>query len=339
MTPCLIALGSNQGDRLRILRQAVAGLRGHPQVEQLCCSRPVCSRPIGGPPGQGEFLNAAARFLTSLSPGELHQLLRRLELDAGRQSSQRWAARPLDLDLLLYGSLRLDEPELQVPHPRMAFRRFVLEPAAEVAADMLHPTTGWTIGRLLDHLNQPFPYTALGGAGCGPRVQLAGQLAAGTGLRWIHADEDDDQLAEACRQVAGPAAGVALEFLARRADLLRSAAWAHDGRAAISDFSFDLTLAIGRLNLPAAAQADWQRVWSGLRTQVVPARLLVCWHGPDAGPVDVPLEAEIQQVLRQWSEGPVLMLGRAAHEVAAQEIQAAIQAMESLVVPLTEGLV
>lgn len=338
MTPCLIALGSNQGDRLRNLRQAVAGLRVHPQVEQLCCSRPYGAPPIGGPPGQGEFLNAAARFVTSLSPGELHHLLRRLELEAGRQSSQRWAARPLDLDLLLYGSLRLDEPELQVPHPRMAFRRFVLEPAVEVAADMLHPTTGWTMGRLLDHLNQTPHYTALGGARCGPRVQLAGQLAAGTELRWIHAAEDDDRLAEVCRQVAGPAAGAALEFLARRADLLRSAAWTDDGRAAISDFSFDLTLAIGRRHLPAAAHAEWQRVWSGLRPQVVSPRLLVCWHGPDAGPVDLRLETEIRRVLRQWHEGPVLLLGQATQEAAAQEVLAAIQAMESLVVPLSAGL-
>ena len=96
-------------------------------------------RPIGGPAGQEPFLNAAALLETSLPPAELLARLQRIELHLGRTRETRWAARTLDLDLLLYDNLVLNTPYLTLPHPRMAFRRFVLEPAAEVAPEMAHP--------------------------------------------------------------------------------------------------------------------------------------------------------------------------------------------------------
>ena len=71
----------------------------------------------------------------------------------GRERHERWGDRTLDLDLLLFGDAVIDSPTLTVPHPRMSFRRFVLEPAVEIAGDMVHPTIGWTLERLLDQLD------------------------------------------------------------------------------------------------------------------------------------------------------------------------------------------
>ena len=89
--------------------------------------------------------NAAALLETAIEPGPLLRLVKQLEHEWGRQTAERWAARVLDLDLLLYDRLVVETPELVVPHPRMAWRRFVLEPAAEIAPEMVHPPTGWTI--------------------------------------------------------------------------------------------------------------------------------------------------------------------------------------------------
>ena len=153
MATTLIALGANLGDRRGNLQRAIALLARPPAQRVVAHSRWFSTAPIGGPAGQAEFVNAAARVETSLSPLELLAVLRDIEAELGRQQRERWAARCVDLDLLLFDDLILKTPELELPHPRMAFRRFVLEPAADVAADLLHPVIGWTIGQLLTHLN------------------------------------------------------------------------------------------------------------------------------------------------------------------------------------------
>ncbi len=157
MATCLIGLGSNLGDRRTILERAVSRLRQHAAIQVAAVSSWHDYPAIGGPAGQGSFLNGAARLITELSPHELRQELHRIERDAGRQRAVRWAARTLDVDLLLYDRQIVNSPELQVPHPRMTTRRFVLEPAADVAAEMVHPLTGWTIGKLLQHLREAPP--------------------------------------------------------------------------------------------------------------------------------------------------------------------------------------
>lgn len=110
------------------------------------------TEPVGGPP-QGPFLNGAALVRTDLEPRPLLRLLKTLERAAGREDAgPRWGPRPLDLDLLLFDDRVLDEPGLTVPHPRMTERRFVLEPAAEVAPELVHPATGRTVRELLEAL-------------------------------------------------------------------------------------------------------------------------------------------------------------------------------------------
>ena len=90
---------------------------------------------------------------TSLSPQSLLTACKDIESELGRRRIEHWGPRTIDLDLLLYDDLVLNSPELTIPHPRMTERRFMLEPAAEIANDMLHPTIGRTIGDLLKNLN------------------------------------------------------------------------------------------------------------------------------------------------------------------------------------------
>lgn len=129
-----LALGSNLGDREQLLREAVAS------IPDLVAVSPVYETdPVGGPGGQGAFLNAVVELETECSPRELLELCQRLEADAQRVRKERWGPRTLDVDVLLVGELTVDEPDLEVPHPRMWERRFVLAPLADLAPDLVPP--------------------------------------------------------------------------------------------------------------------------------------------------------------------------------------------------------
>ena len=134
---CLLALGSNLGNREELLQTAVRRLNSHQELEIIGSSQWHQTQPIGGPANQPLFLNGVVLVETRLTPFQLLEWTQQIEVELGRLSSQRWAARRLDIDLLLYDELVIDTPELVLPHPRMAYRRFVLEPAAEVAPEMI----------------------------------------------------------------------------------------------------------------------------------------------------------------------------------------------------------
>lgn len=157
MPDSLIALGANLGDRQQTLDSAAQMLRDTPGVVDLRVSSYHGTQPIGGPDQQPEFLNAAARFSTKLSVQQVHARLIEIEQEHGRVRIERWGARRLDLDLLLFDQQQIETESLDVPHPRMTFRRFVLEPAVEVAADMRHPICQRTLGELLAQLNAAQP--------------------------------------------------------------------------------------------------------------------------------------------------------------------------------------
>jgi 2-amino-4-hydroxy-6-hydroxymethyldihydropteridine diphosphokinase len=153
MAYSLLALGSNLGDRLSTLRRAFSELSRLPTTRLLARSSLHETTPIGGPGGQGAFLNAAVLLQTTLSPAALLQELNGIETKLGRQRGEHWAARTIDLDVLLYDDVVLATGNVIVPHPRMVYRRFVLEPAAEIAGWMVHPESGWTVSGLLARLN------------------------------------------------------------------------------------------------------------------------------------------------------------------------------------------
>ena len=163
--PSLISLGANVGDCRRTVSDAAAELARHFAIRDFRISSLWRTQPVGGPAGQSEFINAAAYFETDLTPHELMNLLLETERNFGRFREQRWGPRTLDLDLLLYGPQILGEHNLVVPHPRMSFRKFVLEPACEAAPQMIHPEIGLTLAALLNHLKcTPPVYLVVGGS-------------------------------------------------------------------------------------------------------------------------------------------------------------------------------
>lgn len=127
-----LGLGSNLGDRWGYLREAVASL---PDV--VAVSPVYESDPVGGPGGQGPYLNCVVELDTDLPPRHLLGICHRLESAANRVRAERWGPRTLDIDILLMGELVLDEADLQVPHPRMRERSFVLQPLRDLAPELV----------------------------------------------------------------------------------------------------------------------------------------------------------------------------------------------------------
>jgi 2-amino-4-hydroxy-6-hydroxymethyldihydropteridine diphosphokinase len=143
MTRAYVGLGSNLGDRAQTLRDAVDALRAEDGVEVAGVSSLVETDPVGFL-DQPRFVNGVAAVDTTLSARELLALLLEIERRFGRdrEAVPAQGPRTLDLDLLLYGDTRLDEPGLQVPHPRLHERAFVLEPLAELAPGLQIPGRG-----------------------------------------------------------------------------------------------------------------------------------------------------------------------------------------------------
>lgn len=129
-----LGLGSNLGDRRARLAAAVQALGEHGLVG---VSALYETAPIGGPTGQGAYLNAVVELDTDASPRDLLDLCRELESAAGRVRRERWGPRTLDVDVVWIDGVVVDEPDLQVPHPRMWERRFVLAPLRELAPDVV----------------------------------------------------------------------------------------------------------------------------------------------------------------------------------------------------------
>lgn len=145
-----VGLGSNLGDREGTLRAALEALAAMPGVSSVRASRVRETEPWGeGCAGQPSYLNAVAEVRTTMPARALLAELLRIEGLFGRTRSARWAPRTLDLDLLMYGDRVLSEASLEVPHPRLAERRFVLEPLAELAPDLFVPRAGRRVRDLL----------------------------------------------------------------------------------------------------------------------------------------------------------------------------------------------
>lgn len=147
-----IALGSNLGDRVANLLEAASRLDDIAGLRVARISSFLDNPAVGGPADSPPFLNAAAELRVSLAPRELLEALLGVEQAMGRARTVHWGPRIIDLDLLLYGQEVIAEPDLHVPHPRMAERDFVLRPLAEVAPNALHPLLHATVRELLERL-------------------------------------------------------------------------------------------------------------------------------------------------------------------------------------------
>ncbi|HEX9872973.1 MAG TPA: 2-amino-4-hydroxy-6-hydroxymethyldihydropteridine diphosphokinase [Deferrimonas sp.] len=147
-----LGLGSNLGDRLAALCGARAALDGVPEIRVLESSRLYETAPVGGPPGQGPYLNGVLSVDTTLSPLALLDACLAVEEAFGRHRRERWGARTLDLDLLFHGRTVREDARLILPHPRLHQRAFILVPLEELAPGLVHPRLGLTVRQLLERL-------------------------------------------------------------------------------------------------------------------------------------------------------------------------------------------
>ncbi|MCY0868967.1 MAG: 2-amino-4-hydroxy-6-hydroxymethyldihydropteridine diphosphokinase [Firmicutes bacterium] len=166
----LIGLGSNMGDREFALQRAVCAVHALDSVRTVAVSRVYETAPIGYL-DQPDFLNAAIDVRTTLPPLQLLRALLHIETAMGRVRTVRNGPRPIDLDILLWGTRVVSDPILQIPHPRMHERAFVLAPLADIAATALHPVQGRTVLQLwtdLEDREGVRPCTITLHVDCGP---------------------------------------------------------------------------------------------------------------------------------------------------------------------------
>jgi 2-amino-4-hydroxy-6-hydroxymethyldihydropteridine diphosphokinase len=317
LTTCLISFGANLGEPEVTLDRVVQLLRSRAELAVCAVSRAHWSRAVGGPLGQPDYLNAVIRAETELSPLDVLQTLQGIEQTLGRDTAARWAARLVDLDLLVYGQQQVQTDDLVVPHPRMSYRRFVLEPAVEVAADLVHPTLGMTLKSLLTRLDQADQYIALVGTpNCGP---LVGRVCRG-GLHVALSDP-----CEALRE-AGRSAKTEIESLRARAEALRSAhRVTPDGAYLLSSFWCEQPLIQIAASFDHDEAQQFRQVWEELHPSLPRLKLLVVVQG--SGAADRSFVEAVRRYLERTPVGPMLTVPNDDSEWAEIEILAAIAAM------------
>jgi 2-amino-4-hydroxy-6-hydroxymethyldihydropteridine diphosphokinase len=346
MALALIGLGANLGDRQATLERAIELLAAAVPIQLRACSRWLETAPVGGPADQPAYLNGAAVLETSLEPLALLDLLQHVEQQLGRRREIHWGPRTVDLDVLLYDEQVVQTPRLTVPHPRMAFRRFVLQPAAEIAPDMVHPQIGWTLARLWEHLQFAVPYVAIaGGIGAG-KSWLARELAAQVGATLLAEPLDDELLTAFYADPAGQAWRAELEFLNDRQLLLAANDGSDPARFLVSDFWFDQSLAFASVWLDEERFKEFRSAWEAARETVTPPKLLAVLDAPGeqlyeqvrrrGRPYEDCLDANRLEQLRQAvadlarepGHGPVLWLPANDPAAALTELRAAVEAMK-----------
>jgi 2-amino-4-hydroxy-6-hydroxymethyldihydropteridine diphosphokinase len=345
MAMSLIGLGSNLGPRTEIIRSAIEHLDALSGVRVVRCSRTYETVPAGGPLDQDLFLNAAAVLDTEQSAELLLDLLQGVETKLGRQHDVHWGARTIDLDLLLYEDLVCSTSDLVVPHPRMSFRRFVLEPACEIAPQMIHPTTRWSLARLLENIRSHRNYIAVTGSQAAERTRLIKTVRQrlgrqhGINIQMILSPQSGLPVDADDQDPAGLDQAGAIEFFRQRSDLLADARWPDPDVWLISDFWFrePCTTPDGRVAREHYEAYSRQSPQSG--GKIITPKLLVVLdtgrrssmtregHLRDAHRSPAPAQPSAAEL---GNSGPLLSLAfskRYEKQAAADEIVAAVLAM------------
>jgi 2-amino-4-hydroxy-6-hydroxymethyldihydropteridine diphosphokinase len=335
MGRALIALGSNLGDRAATLEAAVTAIERLPQTHLLARSSWSESAPVGSAP-QGTYLNGVVLVETAIGPLELLDRLQTIETTAGRVRTVHWGPRTLDLDLLLYDDVVRDDQRLTLPHPRMTLRRFVLEPAAQIAAEMVDPTSRMTIGQLWARYGSTPPYVAMMGPPGSGKTRLAGEVAQRSGCLLL-LDAGDTTAEDHTRDPANsasPAFDREIEFLARRSRLI-TIENRPVGQGMISDFWLAQSLAWSEVQGGAELAARVEPAYRQLERQVPPARC-VAVVGVGSSPTDrtgddVPhkdfderLRTAMRSLVKQAGQPPLVWLATDNWEGAVAELMAAL---------------
>jgi 2-amino-4-hydroxy-6-hydroxymethyldihydropteridine diphosphokinase len=328
MATCLVGLGSNVGDRTANLAAAVARLEDHRHVRVAAVSRWLASAAVGGPAGQGEFLNGAAVVETNLGPRQFLELLLDMEKALGRAPGPRWGPRSIDLDLLLYDELAIDEPGLRVPHPRMAVRRFVLEPAASIAPELVHPELQWTVADMLAHLVEARPYVAIAGGQAALRGALAERVAELCAGRLLASSGFPPADPPGRARSAGPAEAAWLQFVRAQRDLVDVERLPAAPRRVVSDFWFDEIPAWAAARLPATAARAIRSAWLAERDRAATAKLIVLLEVTEPGDAGDAHRRELAAQVETYGRVPRLYLAATDLVPAVEEVSAAMASME-----------
>jgi deoxyadenosine/deoxycytidine kinase len=231
----------------------------------------------------------------------------------------------------------------------MAWRRFVLRPAVEVAASMVHPTTGWTVDRLLDHLDSALPYVAVTGPVAAGKTRLAERLVQTTAARLISEPARHDVADTFLAHRSGNAWAVQLEFLEGRVQLLGQdlPAWNDPQSAWVSDFWFGQSLAYAEAWLPARQFDLFHPIWEDARSRVIEPKLIVFLDlatdrlvrriGQRGCPEVDGLMAERLEAIRRAllrlvdspGQGPVIWVADEDEDRVFSEVLAAVEAMNT----------
>ena len=150
MISCYIGLGSNLNQPADQLRAACAGLQAIPKSNLICASSVYRTSPVGKL-DQPDFLNAAVKLDTELSVLSLFDTLQEIEKIQGRIRSERWGARNIDIDILLFGDKTLSNPRLTIPHPRLHLRMFVLTPLVEICGPSMRLPSGFLLKQVIEN--------------------------------------------------------------------------------------------------------------------------------------------------------------------------------------------
>ena len=276
---CLIGCGANEGARREQLNQAIDMLRFMPGVRLVDVSQFLETLPVGGPPGQSPYLNAACLIETTFKPAEVLDMLLAVENTLHRSRETRWGPRTIDLDLLLYDDCVLKTECLQVPHPRMTTRRFVLEPAAAIAADLKHPVAGCTIRELLENISERHLHVAVVGVPGSGAPEIADAVADVTLSRLIHAPAPLPiagwgALPESPVSTKEPTEQLLL-LSQKYADPLLKADWPDDPHGTVTDYWIESVRLAAENNTAINTNEKFENAFSSIRQKTVTPHVIL----------------------------------------------------------------